>query len=76
MHWQGWRNVSVRKPLAVLSFVWTMGLCTAAYFMGRDIPPGIQSILSAVTPTCIGGYALSSAYEAARVPKEEEKKDE
>jgi hypothetical protein len=75
MRCPSWHRISVRKPLAVMSFFWTMGLCTVAYFMGRDIPPGIQSILIAVAPTCIGSYVLSSAYESVRTPREDEKKD-
>jgi hypothetical protein len=69
--WPGWHKVSVRKPLAAAAFVWTMGLCTAAFCTGRDIPPGVQSVLIAVAPTCIAGYAASSAYEAVKAPKEE-----
>jgi hypothetical protein len=64
--WSGWRNVPVRKPLAVGAFTWTMLLCTAAFFMGRDIPPGVQAVMIAVVPTCIVGYAASSAWEATK----------
>jgi len=71
MRWPGWSNVSVRKPLAVAAFVWTMGLCSIAFFMGRDIPPGIQSILIAVVPSCILGYCGSSAWETTHQPKDE-----
>jgi hypothetical protein len=66
MAWPGWHRVSVRKPLAVAAFTWTVFLCTAAFFMGRDIPTGVQSVMTAVVPTCIGGYALSSAWEATK----------
>ena len=80
MRWPGWHRVSVRKPLAVAAFVWTMSLCTAAFFMGVDIPPGIQSVLIAVVPSCVVGYAASSAWEATQAPRCEEeegdKKDE
>jgi hypothetical protein len=66
MSWPGWHKVSVRKPLAVAAFVWTMGLCTAAFCFERDIPPGIQSVMIAVVPSCIVGYAASSAWEATK----------
>ena len=66
MTWPGWRNIPIRKPLAVAAFTWTMFLCTAAFFMGRDIPPGVQSVMIAVVPSCIVGYAASSAWEATK----------
>jgi hypothetical protein len=72
MKWRGWRRVSVRKPLAVAAFVWTMSLCTAAFFMARDLPSGVVSVLLALVPSCIVGYAASSAYEAGQGPKKEE----
>jgi hypothetical protein len=72
MSWPGWHRVSVRKPLAVAAFAWTMGICTAAFCLDRDIPPGIQSVMIAVVPSCIVGYAASSAYESVR----REEKDE
>jgi hypothetical protein len=72
--WPGWRNISVRKPLAAAAFVWTMFLCTAAFFMGRDLMPGVTSVLIAIVPSCIVGYAASSAWEATQ--KEENKKDD
>jgi hypothetical protein len=66
LSWPGWNRVCVRKPLAVAAFIWTMLLCTAAFFMGRDIPPGVQSVMIAVVPSCIVGYAASSAWEATK----------
>jgi hypothetical protein len=66
MIWQGWRNVPVRKPLAVIAFIWTVGFCSIAFYWSRDIPPGIQSVMIAVVPSCIIGYAGSSAWEATK----------
>ena len=70
--WPGWHKISVRKPLAVAAFVWTMSLCTAAFFMDRDIPSGVQSVLIAVVPSCIVGYAASSAYETVKGHEKDE----
>jgi hypothetical protein len=75
MKWPGWRKVSVRKPMAAAAFVWTVSLCSAAFFMDRDIPPGIQAVMIAFVPSCIVGYAASSAYESVRT-REDEEKDE
>jgi hypothetical protein len=71
--WPGWHKVSVRKPLAVLAAVWCLALPTMAWVTGRDIPPGAVSVLLAVAPSCVLGYCGSSAYEAARAPREEDK---
>jgi hypothetical protein len=74
MSWPGWHKVSVRKPLAVFSAFWGAAICTAAFGLDRDLPPGVVSVMVAIIPTCIGSYAASSAYEAVKTPKEE--KDE
>jgi hypothetical protein len=36
----------------------------------RDIPPGSSDILKTLVITCVGGYITSSAYEAARPPRD------
>lgn len=77
MKWPGWYNVPVRKPLAALSTLWGMAICTVAFALGRDIPPGVQSVMIAIIPACVGSYAASSAYETVRTTQNEEgKKDE
>ncbi len=74
MKWPGWYNVSVRKPLAALSTLWGMLLCTIAFVTGHDIPPGVQSVMIAIIPACVASYAASSAYETVRTPQNEEEK--
>jgi hypothetical protein len=70
LSWPGWHKISVRKPLAVVSAVWGAAMCTGAFLFGRDLPPGVVSVMVAIIPTCIGSYAASSAYEAVKTPKE------
>jgi hypothetical protein len=66
MSWPGWHKISVRKPLAVFSVVWGAVMCTVAFCLNRDIPPGVVSVMVAIIPTAIGSYAASSAWEATK----------
>ena len=61
-----WKHYAARKPLAVLTVLFTVVLCTFAYASNRDIPPNVTSLLSLVVPACVASYAASSAYETCR----------
>lgn len=56
----------LRKPLAVISAVFTLILVLASVMFRIDIPPGAASVLTAYNAIVIGGYFGSSAYEAVR----------
>jgi hypothetical protein len=66
MTWPGWRNVSVRKPLAVASFVLAGGLCAASFTLGRDLPPNAADALKWLVAVAVGGYAGTSAWETVK----------
>jgi hypothetical protein len=66
-----WSRTSVRKPLAVYSTVWGAAICSLAFLLDRDIPPGAVTVMTAFIPVCVGSYAASSAYEATRKKDDE-----
>ncbi|GHV45309.1 hypothetical protein FACS1894204_04100 [Synergistales bacterium] len=70
MGWPGWYKISARKPLAVLSAVWGAGLVSLAFWYDQDIPPRAADVMEVLIGACVGGYCLSSAYEAGKAPKE------
>ena len=70
--WPGWYNLSVRKPIAVATFIWCMLLCTLSFIFNRDIPQGAVTILSWIVPSCLLGYHASSAYETCHKKPEDQ----
>lgn len=63
-----WQQRPLRKPLA-LGAAGYVALIAGVYVVrGIDVPPGIGGLLEAMLYSCVGGYALSSGYEAVHRP--------
>jgi hypothetical protein len=69
LNWIG--RQSIRKPLGWLAALFIMFVVCVYMKRGADIPPGIQSVVMALTaiPCAVIG---SSSYEAVRAPKEDD----
>jgi hypothetical protein len=72
-----WAKTCVRKPMAVYSAAWGAGIVSLAFYFERDIPPGIVDVMKVLIGACVGGYCLSSGWEAGKtsllIAKENEK---
>lgn len=67
LKWPGWKRVPARKPLAVGVIFYTGSLLLWYAWREADVPPGMAGLLETMIYTCVGGYAVTSAYEAVRV---------
>lgn len=64
MSWNGWHNTPVRKPLPVLSVLFSFAVIAWYMGAGTDIPTNMMYLLAAIDGVSVGGYMGSSAYES------------
>ena len=53
----------LRKPLAIVVTLFTLGLCAYATWADVYIQQGVVALLTFVAPVVLGGYYASSTYE-------------
>jgi hypothetical protein len=69
-------NLPTAKPLTWLVTVNTLAMCWISFVSGREINPGIVSVLSFLTPAVFAIYASKSAAEHIATNKQEREGEE